>query len=312
MKKISMIGMSVFAVALLTGCGSMPVADAEAIVSTANTETAVASWLPADTAWYTESTAKATTTATAFSTTATETTASVFEAAITTVTTVETVSTTEDFTEVTSATETSVTETSVTTTETVSSETSAMQTEARKDTPESRITVKTTAETSGMASSSATEETSTSSAETSVQGRDYTANADLTESVTDENFAEEVSEENKDNLTYVKQFSRGTYYAYGCPKKGGSGRALIECNTSEDINGSIASSYLYRNYGYNYQGDRTMVYLEISGYPDMNGYYYLDDSDAGNSNVIDFYYVNSSNCPFKRQGVVTVDCWIVG
>ena len=54
-----------------------------------------------------------------------------------------------------------------------------------------------------------------------------------------------------------------------------------------------------------------MVYLEISGYPSMNGYYYLDDSDAGNSNVIDFYYTYKSNCQFQYQGVVSVDCYIV-
>ena len=85
-------------------------------------------------------------------------------------------------------------------------------------------------------------------------------------------------------MTYVKNFSRGTYYAYGYQCTGGSGRSLIDCSYgSNGVKGSIASSYLYRNYGYNYNGKRTMVYLEISGYPSMNGYYYLDDSDAGNS-----------------------------
>ena len=113
------------------------------------------------------------------------------------------------------------------------------------------------------------------------------------------------------NETYVKKFTRGTYYCYGCAKKGGSGRALIECNTTNQIKGSIASSYLYKNYGYKYSGGRTMVRLEIDGYPSMNGYYYLDDSDAGNPNVIDFYYVYASNCPFRNQGVVQVNCWIV-
>ena len=113
-------------------------------------------------------------------------------------------------------------------------------------------------------------------------------------------------------MSYVKYFSRGTYYAYGCQKSGGSGRSLIDCSYgSGGVKGSIASSYLYRNYGYNYNGKRTMVYLEISGYPSMNGYYYLDDSDAGNSNVIDFYYTYNSNCPFQNQGVVGVDCYIV-
>ena len=113
------------------------------------------------------------------------------------------------------------------------------------------------------------------------------------------------------NETYVKRFTRGTYYCYGCAKNGGSGRALIEGNTSNYIKGSIASSYLYNAYGYYYSGGRTMVRLEVDGYPSMNGYYYLDDCDAGNPNVIDFYYVYASNCPFMNQGVVQVDCWIV-
>jgi len=112
--------------------------------------------------------------------------------------------------------------------------------------------------------------------------------------------------------TYVKNFSRGTYYAYGGPRKGGSGRQLIDCSQGDGtVKGSIASSYLYHNYGYNYNGKRTMVYLEISGYPSMAGYYYLDDSDAGNSNVIDFFYLYNSNCQFQYQGVVSVDCYIV-
>ena len=113
-------------------------------------------------------------------------------------------------------------------------------------------------------------------------------------------------------LTYVKHFTRGTYYAYGGPRKGGSQRHLIDCSIGDGtVKGSIASSYLYRNYGYNYNGKRTMVYLEIEGYSQMSGYYYLDDCDAGNSNVIDFFFLYESNCPFKEQGIVQVDCYIV-
>ena len=113
-------------------------------------------------------------------------------------------------------------------------------------------------------------------------------------------------------LTYVKPFTRGTYYAYGGPRNGGSQRQLIDCSIGDGIvKGSIASSYLYQNYGYNYNGKRTMVYLEIEGYSQMSGYYYLDDCDAGNSNVIDFFFLYESNCPFKEQGVVQVDCYIV-
>lgn len=114
------------------------------------------------------------------------------------------------------------------------------------------------------------------------------------------------------NMSFVKVFSQGTYYCYGGPRQGGSGRQLISCGCGNGtVKGSIASSYLYRNYGYNYNGKRTMVYLEISGYSAMNGYYYLDDSDAGNPNVIDFFYITSSECLFRNQGVVSVNCYIV-
>lgn len=115
-----------------------------------------------------------------------------------------------------------------------------------------------------------------------------------------------------DNMTYVKHFTRGTYYCYGCEKYGGSGRYLYDCSygNGNGIKGSIASSYLYNNYGYNYNGQRTTVYLEVNGYPELSGLYFVDDSDAGNWNVIDFFYIYASNCPFANQGVVEVDCWI--
>ena len=114
------------------------------------------------------------------------------------------------------------------------------------------------------------------------------------------------------SMTYVKNFTRGTYYAYEGQRIGGSQRQLIDCSIGDGtVKGSIASSYLYGNYGYNYNGKRTMVYLEIENYSQMNGYYYLDDCDAGNSNVIDFYFLYESNCPFQEQGVVQVDCYIV-
>lgn len=114
-------------------------------------------------------------------------------------------------------------------------------------------------------------------------------------------------------IQFVKTFTHGTYYAYGGPRQGGSGRQLIDCSQGEGgIKGSIASRYLYDNYGYNYNGKRTMVYLEIEGYPRMNGFYYLDDSNAaGYNDVIDFFFLYNSNCPFQYQGVVKVDCSIV-
>ena len=114
------------------------------------------------------------------------------------------------------------------------------------------------------------------------------------------------------NFDFVKTFNRGTFYAYGCPKKGGSGRDLIDCSVGDgDVKGSIASHYLYEKYGYSHNGERSKFYLEIAGYEQMNGYYYLDDSSApGNDEVIDFFYIHECNCPFMTQGVVKVNCYI--
>jgi hypothetical protein len=123
---------------------------------------------------------------------------------------------------------------------------------------------------------------------------------------------ETTKESNKNDLSFVKTFNRGTFYCYGCEKTGGSGRKLISCAVGDGFaKGSIASSYLFLNYGYYFNNNsRTTVYLEINGYPKMNGYYYVDDSDAGNSEVIDFFYINESECPFNKQGVVAVNCYI--
>lgn len=113
------------------------------------------------------------------------------------------------------------------------------------------------------------------------------------------------------NIEFVKTFSRGTYYPYPAGTKGGSGRTLLDCSIGDGtVKGSIASSYLYSLYGYNHD-DRTKVYLEIPSHPEMDGYYYVDDCDAWNPNVIDFYYYTASNCPFQMEGVVSVNCYVV-
>lgn len=114
-----------------------------------------------------------------------------------------------------------------------------------------------------------------------------------------------------DTRSFIKTFNRGTYYCYGCQKLGGSGRMLVSCAIGDGVaKGSVASSYLFHQYGYYYNGERTKVYLEIEKYPEMNGYYYLDDSDAGNPDVIDFFYIYDTDCPFKNVGVVSVNCYI--
>lgn len=130
----------------------------------------------------------------------------------------------------------------------------------------------------------------------------------ISETVTTEIFT------NLDNVNnvrkFVKTFSRGTYYPYPAGTKGGSTRTLIDCSMGDkDVKGSVASSYLYSMYGYNRDG-RTKVYLEVPTHSEMNGYYYVDDCDAWNPNVIDFYYYSANNCPFQLEGVVTVNCYI--
>lgn len=108
---------------------------------------------------------------------------------------------------------------------------------------------------------------------------------------------------------------RGTYYAPGSwnsySNVGGSGRYLLDCNYGGDgyAKGSIASGYLYNLLGYSGNGGRTAVWLEISGYPDMSGVYYLDDCSG--ADVIDFYYDQNCNCQFCYAGVVSVDVYYV-
>lgn len=109
--------------------------------------------------------------------------------------------------------------------------------------------------------------------------------------------------------TLLKVFPKGTYFCYErTGVKGGSGRTLIDCSIGENngdklIKGSIACRYLYDLYCYNKNG-RTTVYIEIPEYPQMTGYYYLDDCN-GSYDIVDFFYYYALNCPFQYQGVVS-------
>ena len=121
----------------------------------------------------------------------------------------------------------------------------------------------------------------------------------------------ETAEETPGDL--IRGGMRGTYYAPGswnnCSATGGSGRALLDCNYGGDgyAKGSIASGYLYNLLGYYQNGGRTTVWLEVSGYSDMNGLYYLDDCSG--ADVIDFFYNANGNCQFNYDGVVSVDVY---
>ena len=111
-------------------------------------------------------------------------------------------------------------------------------------------------------------------------------------------------------LTRLGTFT-GTYYAgRSVPCRGGSGRTLIDCTVGSNyVKGSVASRYVYRNYGYNRNGNRTKIYIEFSSIPSMNGWYYVDDCNAENS-IIDFYFYYNSNCPWSRAGVTSVKAYI--
>lgn len=111
------------------------------------------------------------------------------------------------------------------------------------------------------------------------------------------------------SLTYLGNF-RGTYYRGDVnPCRGGSGRTLISCASgSGSIKGSVACRYIYSHYGYNVNG-RTTVYIESDSYPSLNGWYYVDDCCLSNS-VVDFYYPNYSECPFRIAGNISVRLYI--
>lgn len=120
-----------------------------------------------------------------------------------------------------------------------------------------------------------------------------------------------------------KVFMHGTYYCGSSGTIGGSGRNLIDCSVGDGIiKGSVASYFLYTELGYNLNGNRTVIYLEIPEFPEMNGLYYVDDCSTsenvtvGNTTIdanetIDFFYTNANNCPFQNIGVVEVKCYLV-
>ena len=125
------------------------------------------------------------------------------------------------------------------------------------------------------------------------------------------------NEDVRNSANFVKTFTRGTYYpgleAYGSTQVyGGSGRLLMDCSIKDDeIKGSVACKYVYEKYGYNYNGARTIVYLDIPEMPELSGFYFVDDC-CGRYDTIDFYFTYKANCPFMNQGVLTkISCYIV-
>lgn len=163
-----------------------------------------------------------------------------------------------------------------------------------------------------------------------VAGYNYDEVQAKVEELKNEFFASSIRDEDiNSNQTYVGEFQGTWYHTWGRASNGGSGRQLIQCNTTETIKGSIASATLYNKYKYKYSGGRTKVYLNFDnvysadkyGNPIkfmgdkcscMNGYYYLDDC-CQDSWVIDFYYYGeNNNCPFKNAGrICKIECQVV-
>lgn len=121
----------------------------------------------------------------------------------------------------------------------------------------------------------------------------------------------------EDKRVKIDMGFRGSFYTGGWCTKGGSGRTLLPYNTTNDIRGSVASYYLWSNYKYDLAG-RTKIYIEVPKFPEMNGYYYLDDCcDESLPTTIDFFCYESNPCPLmlpleKPVGVTfDIQCWIV-
>ena len=115
----------------------------------------------------------------------------------------------------------------------------------------------------------------------------------------------------KNNMTYLGCYT-GTYYpatAYYDGVCGGSTRTLLGYGDyGDNIRGSIASRSLQEAYGYKRNG-RTTVYLEFPEFPEMNGYYYVDDCSAYYG-IIDVFVWSDATCPFGVKGKTPIDCYI--
>lgn len=110
-------------------------------------------------------------------------------------------------------------------------------------------------------------------------------------------------------LNYIGEFTGKYYRGDYNPCFGGSGRLLDDCTPkSDEMKGSVACRYIQENFGYNVNG-RTRVYLELPSYPDMNGFYWVDDACAS-STVVDFYFMDYSTNPWQNDGITDVHLWM--
>ena len=170
----------------------------------------------------------------------------------------------------------------------------------------------TTTTTTTTTTTETTTTTTTSETTTTMETTTTETTISITETTTTTKAVTEKQDEpigvSKNNLKCLGTF-KGTYYSgKSAPCKGGSGRTLINCNTSENIKGSVACRAVFNSYGYNRNG-RTKVWIECFGMPSMTGWYYVDDC-CGSGSVVDFYYYKNSNCLFRKSGVISVKIYV--
>jgi len=187
-------------------------------------------------------------------------------------------------------------------------ESSIIETTTSTTTTEEETTTTTKTETTTTTTiTTTTEETTTTSTTMTAE----TVTTSSTTETTEPEVITTITSDVMENLSYLGVFT-GTYYKGATnPCNGGSGRVLVGCDVKSDsYKGSVASRLVYETYGY-YVNGKTMIYLEFESFPNMNGWYSVDDCNADRS-IIDFYFPNYNNCPWQNAGLTTVQAWIAG
>lgn len=113
----------------------------------------------------------------------------------------------------------------------------------------------------------------------------------------------------RDTMTCLGDFMAMYYKGDSEPCYGGSGRMLVSCYEKDEwYKGSVASRWVYGQYGYNVNG-KTTVYIEFNNYPRLSGWYSVDDCNA-DPGIVDFYFADYATCPWRNDGVTGCRMWI--
>ena len=113
----------------------------------------------------------------------------------------------------------------------------------------------------------------------------------------------------KDRLINYGWFVGKYYHGETAPCNGGSGNQLIDCTPKAgETKGSVACRRIFEDYGYTVNG-RTRVYLEFESYPEMTGWYFVDDC-CQSMDVVDVYFIDYSTCPWQNDGNTDVHLWV--